>query len=78
MNVVAIAVRAMGPLPAWAETRGVPAVHVGRPAVTHGVMAGDVTADSAVIWARADQPSRMLIELLKAAVAAGSLQVTET
>jgi alkaline phosphatase D len=33
-----------------------------RPAVTHGVMSGDVDFDSAVIWGRADQRSRMIVE----------------
>jgi alkaline phosphatase D len=33
-----------------------------RPAVTHGVMSGEVDADSAVIWSRADQRSRMVVE----------------
>jgi phosphodiesterase/alkaline phosphatase D-like protein len=36
---------------AWAQTRGVPAVRFDAPAVSHGVMAGDVTESSAVIWA---------------------------
>jgi alkaline phosphatase D len=34
-----------------------------RPAVTHGVQAGDVTAGTGVVWARADRPARMLVEL---------------
>src|SRR5262245_51361067 len=34
-----------------------------RPSVTHGVQSGDVSADSGVIWARADRPSRMLVEI---------------
>jgi alkaline phosphatase D len=33
-----------------------------RPAVSHGVAAGDVHADRALVWARADEPARMLIE----------------
>ena len=33
-----------------------------RPLITHGVQSGDVTLDSAVVWARADRPSRALIE----------------
>jgi alkaline phosphatase D len=32
-----------------------------RPVITHGVQSGDVTGDSAVVWARADRPSRALI-----------------
>src|SRR5215468_4372465 len=33
-----------------------------RPTVTHGVQSGDVSLDSGMVWARADRPSRMLIE----------------
>jgi len=34
-----------------------------RPLITHGVQSGDVSVDSAVIWARADRPARMLAEV---------------
>jgi alkaline phosphatase D len=34
-----------------------------RPLVSHGVQSGDVSVDSGVIWARADRPSRMQIEI---------------
>jgi alkaline phosphatase D len=34
-----------------------------RPQITHGVQSGDVSLDSAVIWARADRPARMLAEV---------------
>jgi alkaline phosphatase D len=34
-----------------------------RPAVTHGVQSGDVSADGGVIWARADRPSQMMVEV---------------
>ena len=34
-----------------------------RPAVTHGVQSGDVGADGGVVWARADRPSQMLVEV---------------
>ena len=33
-----------------------------RPIVTHGVQSGDVSTDSAMVWARADRPARLLIE----------------
>jgi alkaline phosphatase D len=33
-----------------------------RPAVTHGIQSGDISNDSAVVWARADRPARMLVE----------------
>ena len=34
-----------------------------RPQITHGVQSGDVSADSGVVWARADRPARMLVEV---------------
>src|SRR6476659_6097037 len=34
-----------------------------RPSVTHGVQSGDVTVDGGVVWARADRPSQMLVEV---------------
>jgi alkaline phosphatase D len=34
-----------------------------RPLVSHGVQSGDVSIDSGVIWARADRPARMLVEI---------------
>src|SRR5882724_3452561 len=33
-----------------------------RPLITCGIQSGDVAADSAVIWARADRPARMQVE----------------
>jgi alkaline phosphatase D len=33
-----------------------------RPSITHGIQSGDVAGNSGVIWARADRPSRMLVE----------------
>jgi alkaline phosphatase D len=34
-----------------------------RPLITHGIQSGDVSIDSGVVWARADRPSRMLVEI---------------
>src|SRR6201999_4114331 len=34
-----------------------------RPAVTHGVQSGDISADGGVVWARADRPSQMLVDI---------------
>jgi alkaline phosphatase D len=34
-----------------------------RPSVTHGVQSGDVCANGGVVWARADRPSQMLVEV---------------
>jgi alkaline phosphatase D len=33
-----------------------------RPQLPHGVMSGDVSADRTIVWARADRPSRLLID----------------
>jgi alkaline phosphatase D len=33
-----------------------------RPRITHGVQSGDISADGGIVWARADRPSRMLVE----------------
>src|SRR5437660_4004101 len=33
-----------------------------RPLIASGIQSGDVASDSAVIWARADRPSRMHVE----------------
>lgn len=38
-------------------------VRSGRPSVSHGVQSGDVTTRSAVVWARADRPARMLVDV---------------
>src|SRR6478736_2709577 len=35
----------------------------GRPQITHGVQSGDVGADGGVVWARADRPSQMIVEV---------------
>ncbi len=34
-----------------------------RPLITHGLQSGDVSTDSGVVWARADRPSQMLVEI---------------
>ena len=34
-----------------------------RPRIAHGVQSGDVSADGGVVWARADRPSQMLVEV---------------
>ena len=56
-----------------------------RPLITHGVQSGDVSVDSAVVWARADRPSRMLVEVsttdsfkvVRSAVAVDALPETD-
>ena len=43
---------------------GMPAIaRAGRPVITHGVQTGDVTQSRAIIWSRADRPSRMIVEV---------------
>ncbi|HSK02309.1 MAG TPA: alkaline phosphatase D family protein, partial [Kofleriaceae bacterium] len=39
-----------------------PAGRSPRPGVTHGVQAGDVGAGRALVWARCDEPARMIVE----------------
>src|SRR6476660_9796637 len=34
-----------------------------RPQIAHGVQSGDVGTDGGVVWARADRPSQMLVEV---------------
>jgi len=34
-----------------------------RPTITHGIQSGDVSIDTAMVWARADRPSRMHVEV---------------
>ncbi|PXY27509.1 alkaline phosphatase D family protein [Prauserella muralis] len=45
----------LGAAPAFARS--------GRPVLTHGIQSGDVDAHSAIVWTRADRPSRMLVEV---------------
>lgn len=45
---------ALGAAPAFALS--------GRPRADWGVQAGDVTADSGLVWVRADRPARMVVE----------------
>jgi alkaline phosphatase D len=43
---------------------GAPAISraADRPILTHGLQSGDVSDSSAIVWARADRPARMLVE----------------
>src|SRR6266700_4509526 len=34
-----------------------------RPILTHGVQSGDVGADGGMVWARADRPSQMMVDV---------------
>jgi alkaline phosphatase D len=42
---------------------GVALGRTGRPVLTHGVQSGDVSTDGALVWTRADCPSRMYVEV---------------
>ncbi len=54
-------------MPAASAQAGQPAapavVRRDRPVLTHGVQSGDVTPSGALVWTRADRPSRMLVEV---------------
>ncbi|WP_290055228.1 PhoD-like phosphatase N-terminal domain-containing protein, partial [Amycolatopsis solani] len=43
----------------------VPLVRRDRPVLTHGVQSGDVTPGSAIVWSRADRPSRLAVEIAR-------------
>lgn len=43
--------------------------------MTHGVQSGDVTARSAVVWARADRPARLLVDVATSPSFAGARTV---
>jgi alkaline phosphatase D len=59
-----LALGAGSPDPARAATRTAPGpVRSARPALTHGVQAGDVREGGAVLWSRADRPSRLVAEI---------------
>jgi len=42
-----------------------PAFVRSRPQLTHGIQSGDVSGRTAVVWGRADRPSRMLVEVAR-------------
>jgi alkaline phosphatase D len=42
-----------------------PAFARARPVLTHGVQSGDVGARGGYVWARADRPSRMMVEVAR-------------
>ncbi|RYH10190.1 alkaline phosphatase [Tropicimonas sp. IMCC6043] len=48
---------------ALASALAAPAFAADAPTLPYGVQAGDVTADSAIIWSRADRPARMIVEV---------------
>jgi alkaline phosphatase D len=57
----------LGSSVAWSGAGGIARPFVSRaadrPMVTHGVQSGDVSVGSGMVWARADRPSRMTVEV---------------
>lgn len=54
-----------GMLPQTLQSRRAPAVVAqqgARPQMPYGVASGDILADQAVVWSRADRPARMIVE----------------
>jgi alkaline phosphatase D len=49
--------------PTLVPTTGPGVVRGARPVITHGVQTGDVALDRAILWSRADRPSRMVVEV---------------
>jgi alkaline phosphatase D len=58
-----LAAAALAPGSALAAPGGAPAFIRNRPLLTHGIQSGDVAAHTGLVWARADRPSRMLVEV---------------
>jgi alkaline phosphatase D len=55
---------AAAPLAAATPAVAAPALaRSGTPVLTHGVQSGDVLPGSGLVWARADRPSRMIVEV---------------
>jgi alkaline phosphatase D len=50
----------------------------GRPVITHGVAAGDVTGGRAIVWSRADRPARLVVEWSTTEAFAGARRVVGT
>jgi alkaline phosphatase D len=53
------------PSPLASGKAGAPAIVTrdsARPAVTHGVQSGDITASGAIVWSRSDRIARMILE----------------
>ena len=60
----AATVAGVAPLGTITSAGAVPALlRTDRPVLTHGVQTGDPLAGSALVWTRADRPSRMIVEV---------------
>src|SRR5262245_40424311 len=49
-------------LPAYGQAPAVVTSERVRPQATSGIQIGDVTADRALVWSRADRPARLIVE----------------
>src|SRR5262245_6500640 len=49
-------------VPAYGQAPAVITAERARPQVTSGIQIGDVTADRALVWSRADRPARLIVE----------------
>src|SRR5262245_30225599 len=49
-------------LPAYAQAPAVVTAEGARPQITSGIQIGDVTGDRAIVWSRADRPSRLYVQ----------------
>lgn len=63
------AMTAVGSFPMPALARG------GKPVLTHGLQSGDIAMDGGVVWARADRPSQMLLEIATSDTFKNSVQL---
>jgi alkaline phosphatase D len=54
---------AAGSLAAGLSSPAVIAAESERPKITSGIQFGDVTGDRAIVWSRADRPSRLMLEV---------------
>ncbi len=64
-SIAAGAGLAARPAAAWTPALGAPAIITSdrlRPILQSGIQSGDVTADRAIIWSRADRPARMFVD----------------
>lgn len=65
LSLAAAAGLAARPTPAWRQSRRAPAIVTSeqlRPLLPSGIQTGDVTDSRAVVWSRADRPSRLVVE----------------
>ena len=58
----ALMIPAGATLVACSSGQSSPGIRRDRPALTHGVAAGDIATTGALIWARSDKPAQMLVE----------------